>query len=314
MNRLMAVFALVMLAAGIAFVDRNPIPLEVSPTLRGPVPSGWKSHAHQNEATSDEHENTKKPEISAPVGIGGVVAAAKEHRDISAQPENEGEWYTRPDWWIAICTGLLVAATAGLWTATWLLYRKTSEAVADGEKALKSASEALAAANRHADESAALVQVTKDTAMRQLRAYVAITNGNGRPRNIGEQLVVDATVVLKNSGQTPGYQFTTWIESDLREAKKDFQWGEIRPLDSRPNKSIIGSGEIVDLGKSTLIDAGDVAALEANEKTVYVWGGADYVDAFGNPRFFRFKITISGPRGPNGYWPIRPHKDGYEAN
>jgi hypothetical protein len=47
---------------------------------------------------------------------------------------------------------------------------------------------------------------------RELRAYVAIAGGNIRVANItqggqGFQIVIE----LKNSGQTPGYDFTTWI-------------------------------------------------------------------------------------------------------
>jgi hypothetical protein len=34
---------------------------------------------------------------------------------LATKPENESQWYARPDWWVVIFTGLLFSSTTGLW-------------------------------------------------------------------------------------------------------------------------------------------------------------------------------------------------------
>jgi hypothetical protein len=101
----------------------------------------------------------------------------------------------------AVATALLFVATTGLWVFTWKLWRTTKQAVVDGEKAIRAANDAVAAANRHADESAKLVCVTRETAKRQLRAYINLKFVRAKKTPAG----CDIIVRLRNYGLTPAY-------------------------------------------------------------------------------------------------------------
>jgi hypothetical protein len=62
----------------------------------------------------------------------------------------------------------------------------------------------------------------------------------------------------------------------------------------------------------------DLASVRNKTKAIFVWGGADYVDAFKRKRHFIFRMKMAGPEQPlpNGGmgWPLTPHPLGYEAN
>lgn len=73
---------------------------------------------------------------------------AEDHHSIASESQDEGEWYSRPDWWVAILTGLLVISTDGLWIFTALLWRSTSRAVNEGAAALALARDEFNATHR----------------------------------------------------------------------------------------------------------------------------------------------------------------------
>jgi hypothetical protein len=64
----------------------------------------------------------------------------------------------------------------------------------------------------------------------------------------------------------------------------------------------------------------ELQAIRGRGKAVFVWGGCDYKDAFGNPRQFIFRSAVNGPEmsgSSSGQawrgWTLRPHKAGYES-
>jgi hypothetical protein len=89
-----------------------------------------------------------------------------------------------------------------------------------------------------------------------------------------------------------------------------------KPLSERVNRSIIAPGALAPVvTESAMID---LASVRNKTKAIFVWGGADYVDAFKRKRHFIFRMKMAGPEQPlpNGGmgWPLTPHPLGYEAN
>ena len=75
---------------------------------------------------------------------------------------------------------------------------------------------------------------------------------------------------------------------------------------------IIYRDEIVNVDWVLPISPEDLAAVRDGKKNIFVWGGANYRDAFKEDRFFKFR-AINGPDLGNRF-ALKPHKLGYEAN
>jgi hypothetical protein len=154
------------------------------------------------------------------------------------------------------------------------------------------------------------------TAKRQLRACVAIQWGSGELRGLGSQFI-NIDNVLQNFGQTPGYDFTTWIKHDLRPTADPVPFGAPTPLGERIGASIIGPGQQDHVGTLVPTDNDMVNAIISRDRTLYVWGGARYRDAFGKIWNFSFHAMIVGEvthpatRDRGATWALRPHSVGY---
>lgn len=182
---------------------------------------------------------------------------------------------------------LLFLATMGLWWATWRL-------VTGSEK----------------------------NAERQLRAYVCVLRGE--VTNIDGPGPIEATVAIKNCGQTPAYDLIMWggmsirIESDA----------PIPPPDKgAPHPQILGPGaEVFKVEKTFMTPNGDVtdfhrAAIKEGRGTLTIYGEITYTDAFGKKRFCNYSWFCGGSH-PNSFYAhdgetvgrLSPSEIGNEAN
>ena len=101
--------------------------------LNPPTPrSGVAERQHQSAAT-DEHQNAQSTQQTSDNALS--TQNAHDEHPISPKSENEGGWYTNPDWWVAGFTGALFVATTGLWIITGFLWASARQAIIDGEKA-----------------------------------------------------------------------------------------------------------------------------------------------------------------------------------
>lgn len=162
------------------------------------------------------------------------------------------------------------------------------------------------------------VSIMRDSARREMRAYVGMYSG-------GMQLVVlteggrgiRVTVDLKNAGRTPGYNFTTWIKRPriLEEAEVSFDGPT--PLAERTAASIIAPDTMAHIHWTIGVTDDELGDLRAGTKRVFVWGGADYKDAFGDNRHFIFRCwndRATNLNNPGDGVPLSPHRVGYEGN
>jgi hypothetical protein len=131
--------------------------------------------------------------------------------------------------------------------------------------------------------------LAKDTAERQLRAYVFVKGGGIFLHNSQK---IQAQVQLLNSGQTPGYDFKTWtgvrigppgenVFGDRKEWKQDSIIA--------PTGELNAPSDLLDITQE------QIQAIVDKTQTIYVWGEASYRDAFNRIWTFEFRDTGSGP-------------------
>lgn len=148
------------------------------------------------------------------------------------------------------------------------------------------------------------------TAKRQLRAYICLYGGSIRLLPVENQTFVEAYVRLKNCGQTPAYGHRCWVRMDVTDAAKP-------PFDISENcltRDIIGPD-----GEANLpvhwgpISAQNITDIRNETKRIFVWGRADYIDAFGEERYFKFHF-LNAKELPGKGWPLVPSDKPNEAN
>jgi hypothetical protein len=162
--------------------------------------------------------------------------------------------------------------------------------------------------------------IARDTARRQLRAYVFIEGVN--IKDIGSPSGPVTTVVVKNTGLTPAYKVTH------TEGYNIVDWPLTQPLPSLADMSVLATGGDVqmmsrfDLGPNNVtgkskrrkpIDPATGAGLVQGTKVLFLYGEILYTDTFGKHHYTRYKMMLGGPiadRGPN----LATTEDGNESN
>lgn len=149
------------------------------------------------------------------------------------------------------------------------------------------------AQNRAAIKTAiASVNHSKDSAERQLRAYVAIEQKLIDKPEIGKS--VWATVKFKNFGNTPAYESRAFINFRISKSPPAIPDGSefgrldgtvesIGPGDSRRMKLNIGK-----LNRAAIEDVFE------ERKHIYIYGMIQYKDTFGKTRYTKYRYIYSG--------------------
>jgi hypothetical protein len=160
--------------------------------------------------------------------------------------------------------------------------------------------------------------LSRDTAQRQLRAYVCV---HAVAIHFTDAETVDVRVDIKNSGQTPAYQVRQWIRvfigtyplaESLPEPPDDFDM----------SASVIGPDGFVSIARRPRPPV-DAVALGTPTKTVYAYGKVYYKDAFGESRTTGYRFYYGGNEPPgatrhpdDGHFIgiLRAHAEGNEAD
>ena len=147
----------------------------------------------------------------------------------------------------------------------------------------------------------------------QLRAYIAIDGGFIQQN---PDQTITFSVSVKNSGQTPAYDFRSWSRMEI---------ATLPPFATRGEgeiASIVGPGSTTHFGGTINPGIGLLTAVSSNQQAIYAWGFVTYKDIFKRPRHFHYRCTMRGPPQtlafPNGTkgigWALRPDETGYDAN
>jgi hypothetical protein len=161
-----------------------------------------------------------------------------------AEAETAGDWYTKPDWWVAISTSVL-------WVFTALLWWTTKKAVADGEKAVETANAAVVAANRHAaetargaqamanvavamDEQRSIMASQRDLSSAMQRAWVSVDVKIAGPMTVDDNEMISGplTLQIRNNGTLPAFVDRAMVAAhpwDMSSTSRDpFITGQIK--------------------------------------------------------------------------------------
>jgi hypothetical protein len=153
------------------------------------------------------------------------------------------------------------------------------------------------------------VFVMSQTAKRQLRAYVC----NDRANLVDFDQIPTVQIIIKNSGQTPAYSVVGW--NAVCPAGVPLNRTLEKPDHADISRCHLGPGQTFHF-RTRLDEFSHNLRMEIAQGTtaLYAFGQVDYVDAFGKPRWLRWRMVFGQPstRDPQGTLAVHP--DGNEAN
>jgi len=144
-----------------------------------------------------------------------------------------------------------------------------------------------------------LVEGAQDTARRQLRAYVSISNAEITGVEDG---CTQARLGIKNSGQTPAYDLTILGGMTIREAAVAGQNVNLWPEDGDVpfGKTTLGSGqELRHFIDGPALTPQQRAAVQSGTHGIFLYGEILYKDLFSRDRdrFTRYRLMQGGEAG-----------------
>ena len=167
-----------------------------------------------------------------------------------------------------------------------------------------------AQARRQANASEAQVGMAIDTEKRQLRAYIL-------PFKMGIEITkenkVDATIIIKNFGQTPAHNFRHWACINIRNLVVR-EFAIVDPTDLPPWPAGITPSITVAQGDTSTIfpvffcekntvnlrplTSDELAAINAGTKAIFLYGKIEYDDIFGDHHHTAYlRLRIISPSG-----------------
>ena len=139
------------------------------------------------------------------------------------------------------------------------------------------------------------VDVTRDSAERQLRAYVTVTASE--IRGFGQSTPLEAWLEITNQGQTPAQKIRRTAISVVTD---DIE-GEF-PLGESTHESVLGPGGKADLGPIDINMTGDSEGANKvlrGEGTLLIFGKIFYEDIFGESQETGFRYYVQPNSGPS---------------
>lgn len=138
-------------------------------------------------------------------------------------------------------------------------------------------------------------RIARESAERQLRAYVFVKNSRRTRRKDTDPWVIEAHI--KNFGQTPAYHasFRTVVEILDTNDEPTFEF----PIPEKANVKLdLAPGHEQTIRKEipNLTDPTVWGDFKSGQVAVYFWGRIDFIDAFDAPRWIRFRLV-----NPGGY-------------
>lgn len=165
------------------------------------------------------------------------------------------------------------------------------------KETLTATTNAVAEAKRGADAAFDAVQVTSETANRQLRAYVCLQTAELVEPEV--RTGFSATLTFTNFGQTPAHDVR------IRCREVTIRPDAIRPqmLDFNDIKEtepvVIGPGAAFSKGIHNILDEDELTAIQKEEFVIWVYGDVRYTDVFKRTRSTTFCLRVWRFRQPS---------------
>jgi len=221
----------------------------------------------------------------------------------------------RPDWWnrayVLLTAALVSADFFGVWYA-----RKSLRAI---ESQLGAMRQQITEMQNAGIQTGQIIERMKDTAERQLRAYVCMESAQiifKRERS------PEIHVHIKNFGQTPAYDVRMWIGGAIgqypapespKPPPEGFQMStSLLAPGAKPHAMVWRHPEINELL---------MPFLGTPQVTIYAYGEIAYKDAFGKPHITKYRLLHGGREPvrlmvkdgfPFGF--LKPDTEGNEAD
>lgn len=231
----------------------------------------------------------------------------------SADAQREAKRKADTDAWIVRLTGLLtIIAAMQLVLFSWQL-RQMHASVKDATLAAQAATVSAEAAQRSATLTEAALTLSKDTANRQLRAYLLVKRAKMGLVVVDKNPV--ARITLINTGQTPAYKLRPAGAFEFAAFPRQEPW-TIPPSGPRVGRGPLGAGRSFTMlmtfpyrmPREALTD------FQAGTTAFFSFGSIEYEDVFGavHTTHFRFEYDRNSARGENMQMSIC--RDGNEAD
>lgn len=226
----------------------------------------------------------------------------KEHKKPCDNPADRNEDDTCSQWRSANAAqdAITVANTQADY-AYWGLWVGAIAAFATAYAAIE--------AGRAAKAAAASNTIARETAKRELRAYINVA----QVRVDGLEGNARFCLEYKNCGQTPAYDIRGWNGLELRDAER------IKTFESTGNDAglgVLGPGNsayfIKPAPRRLVMKEFDM--LRAGDAAIYLWGEISYRDIFGERHTTRFRYFIGGRHGVQPDRRMEYCDDGNEAD
>jgi len=203
-------------------------------------------------------------------------------------------------------------------TADWWLIGLTGALVLVGIVQIVVFMLQLTAFRNQASRLKETIEVMRDTAERQLRAYVHIAGGCSV---FHEGKAIRARLNIKNSGQTPAYKLTITAFTHRGEfplppagTSKLFREAEETATEIlRAGAAALAADGVQSNENEIVLTPKERESLNADAIAIYLRGEITYDDVFGHQRHTAFRLYIMGRDAASGGGPLRQYGEGNEA-
>ena len=258
---------------------REPVPLTAPERGTDKDPLTVKIIPAQPTKEQSEQEDRSKREQQEKAVLDKRVADDTQRL---ADKTEDLAFYTK---WLAVFTLFLFVTALGQMLLFWVQLRIM-------RKSLEDATTAANAATDSAITSQAALESTKDTAKRQLRAYLSITPNTFGLLAAGNHVRI--TFDAKNHGQTPAFGTSHKFEIDILDNPLPPNFNFPAPTETFNANTSIFPNAVSEVRFFSGKPLTQVDAVEANTKHVHCWGRTSYRDAFGNIRHTSFSASVGG--------------------
>jgi hypothetical protein len=222
-----------------------------------------------NEMTQENEGTTNSTEVTGQTQREAEAAPPAHAINDAGRHTPRNGYFSKPKNWVALLTLIAVSIYTAI---TILLWCNSTKQVA----------------------------VSRDTEIRQLRAYVFLSNVHIRVDDAKNNLL-EIDLAVKNFGSTPASDYFFWTCTALREFPLTSPL-QIEPRDLKPlGKSVLAPGDIRYIHNPDVCDdpprrqgggipAEERALLQSGKKAIYVYGTLHYKDAWNESRWTHFRL------------------------
>ncbi|MFZ6843674.1 hypothetical protein [Undibacterium sp. RuTC16W] len=221
----------------------------------------------------DKKEILKQPTtieiIKAPVLQIETTDKTEKHHD-----------YASSEWWLVYLTGVLAAATIGLFIFTACLFKATvalgDDAKESGQRQASEMKESLRISKISADSA----KKSADTSMLSERAYITASVVLPGLKWINASTgLFEVHIAIMNHGRTPGNVTDVAIGSKILENGEQLGNTDIAAREVIP-KAFLVPNDSLPHSRNFNINGQSINDVKTGNKTLWVFGYIDYVDIF----------------------------------